>query len=491
MDIPEHIDWATKEGDTEHVSIRTFAEKFNYTDRQTAEEAFINIINSSKLNKARRQRLQKSFATFKANAAEAYWTKRSCVNQAGIITTIAAVDSIKAGHRQSKISNEGPEVSSSQLLRTPSWHSETEVASPSPVSTPLLLREEIPFSSSPPSAQRHEKSDTEACSPGYSDYVDPTTDLEHYRVLNQELTWIVESVDLVEQFRSFRPQHLHDFSLARDGIADMRHGSQFRTSLAPHIAAAAGKVEPITTNIYEKWPTLEGILTRVFAKSHYEDVSKAVRDEDLHDPVVGLNYFTFHDEIPSDLNEREGFMDLVWAFIRGAMTLARIETRSLEILITGLYLSEASTIHNPKADKCVRDEFKLARAMRDSWISQIRSICRETVPRRGMAVFGSSSFKDETKLWRLDFNGVFRLMQFDAFLVPLKKQEFGIKAKAAVTRCMGLALRIEEEIETRLANAPIVDYEERIKLEDAASAIESTTVSPSKSRTKRRWSETI
>ncbi|KAK3841369.1 MAG: hypothetical protein J3R72DRAFT_154845 [Linnemannia gamsii] len=355
---------------------------------------------------------------------------------------------------------------------------------------------------------------------------------EHYRVLNQELTWIVEKVDLVEQFRAFRPQHLHDFSLARDGIADMRHGSKFRAFLAPHIAAAAGKVEPITTTIHETWPTLEGILARVFAKSHYEDVSKAVRDEDSHDPVVGyilyivlsyLNYFTFHDEIPSDLNEREGFIDLVWTFIRGAMTLGRIETRSLEVLITGvqerknydkdpfietkqvghyadgvafcgssqLYLSEASTIHNPKADKCVRDEFKLARAMRDSWISQVRSTCRESVPRRGMAVFGSISFKDETKLWRLDFNGVFRLMQFDAFLVPLKKHDFGIKAKAAVTRCMELALRVREEIKARSEDASVVNYEERIKLEDAASAIESTTASPSKSRSKRRLSETI
>lgn len=82
-------------------------------------------------------------------------------------------------------------------------------------------------------------------------------------------------------------------------------------------------------------------------------------------------------------------------------------------------------------------------------------------------------------------------MQFDAFLMPLKKHEFGVKAKAAVTRCMELALRVEEEIEARLEGVSVVNYEERIKLEDAASAIESTTASPSKSRTKRRWSETI
>ncbi|KAG0252351.1 hypothetical protein DFQ27_008134 [Actinomortierella ambigua] len=154
-----------------------------------------------------------------------------------------------------------------------------------------------------------------------------------------------------------------------------------------------------------------------------------------------------------------------------------------------LYLSEASTIHDPKADKRARDEFKLARAMRDSWISQVRSTCRETAPRSGF--FGSTSSKDETKLWRLDFNGDFRLMQFDAFLVPLKKQEFGFKAKAAVTRCLELTLRIKEEIEARIAHASVIDYEMRIKLENAVFAIESTTATPSKSRTKRRWSEVL
>lgn len=121
----------------------------------------------------------------------------------------------------------------------------------------------------------------------HSDDTDPTVYLEHFKVLNQEPTWIVEAIDLVEQFRVFQPLHLHDFSLARDGIADMRHGSKFRNFLTPHIAKAAGKVKPIATSIYKKWPTLDGILTRVFAKSQYEEVSKAVRDECAQDPVVG------------------------------------------------------------------------------------------------------------------------------------------------------------------------------------------------------------
>lgn len=34
-----------------------------------------------------------------------------------------------------------------------------------------------------------------------------------------------------------------------------------------------------------------------------------------------------------------------------------------------IFLSEASTIHIPKAENLRRDEFKLARALRDSWVS--------------------------------------------------------------------------------------------------------------------------
>ncbi|KAF9954686.1 hypothetical protein BGZ70_010490 [Mortierella alpina] len=388
-------------------------------------------------------------------------------------------------------------------------------ASPGPVPALLLRAETSALTPQPPVQSKEEDSDTETF----------RLDLGHFKVLNQELTWVVHNYDLVNHFENFKSRQ--EFSLARDGIADLRRGSDFRNSLPAQVATAAAKVEPIKSSIHTRWPSLEGILTRVFAQSHYDEVSKALRDEDSHDPLVGYilyvvlsygHYFTFHDQIPTCLNEREGFMDLVWPFIRGAMTLARIETRSLEILISGvqerknldknpfqdtqqvgqfadgiafrgsaqLYLSEAALLHSPKADKAAWDEFKLARAMRDSWISQVRSACRETVPRRGMAVFGSTSHKDETKIWRLDFRGVFRLMQFDAFLVPVTKQEFGAKAKVAIKCCMELALRVAEEVEARLADAPTIDFEQRTELEDAVSAIDVTTLTPCRSRTKRR-----
>ncbi|KAF9921480.1 hypothetical protein FBU30_008475 [Linnemannia zychae] len=176
----------------------------------------------------------------------------------------------------SRVHGDSSKTHPSRLLPTPSYHSESENISSSPVGTPPLFRRELPLRSS----------NTEAGLLCHPDPVDLTTTLEHFKVLNQVLAWIVKDVDMVKQFRSFQPQHLYDFSLSRGGIADMRHGSKFRASLTPQISATAGKVEPTTTNIHTKWPTLEGILNRVFVKSHYNDVSEAVRNEDSLDPVV-------------------------------------------------------------------------------------------------------------------------------------------------------------------------------------------------------------
>src|SRR5690554_2398760 len=105
-------------------------------------------------------------------------------------------------------------------------------------------------------------------------------------------------------------------------------------------------------------------------------------------------YSRFHDQVPIDVNEREAFTNLTWSFIQGALTMTKIESRSLEVLITGVsqrknqdkdllqenkeigqyaggitfsggnqvYLAEASAIHQPKAEKLHQDEYKVARA---------------------------------------------------------------------------------------------------------------------------------
>ncbi|KAF9920694.1 hypothetical protein FBU30_009380 [Linnemannia zychae] len=189
-----------------------------------------------------------------------------------------------------------------------------------------------------------------------------------------------------------------------------------------------------------------------------------------------------------------------------------LETRYLEILITGvqerknwarddlmevkltgqfadgvatwdgsqLYFSEASSIHNAKAEKLRQDEFKLARAMKDSWVSQVKATSKHSIPRRGIAVFGSSTFNNETKFWRLDFCGVFRLVHFDTFFIPLKKNEFGRKAKEAILQSLILAIRIKAEVSAREDETKPVDHEMRELLKDCVKSIQTTTTTPTK-----------
>ncbi|KAF9947110.1 hypothetical protein BGZ72_010853 [Mortierella alpina] len=145
---------------------------------------------------------------------------------------------------------------------------------------------------------------------------------------------------------------------------------------------------------------------------------------------------------------------------------------------------DSTLVHYPKLDKRRQDEFKLARAMRDSWISHVRSISNLAIPPRGLAMFGSLSFKDETKLLRMDFQGVFRLQQFDLFIIPLGKRDFGNKMKAAVISSLELAARVHQEIERRSQPTVTLGYYDRASLADALRLIEKTTPTPTKS-TKR------
>ncbi|KAF8933613.1 hypothetical protein BGZ47_010785 [Haplosporangium gracile] len=104
MNSRPHIEWALNIGDDgEHVSIRAFAEKFNYIDRTSAEEDYQQLIDCNEIIKTRRMQLLRNFSKFKSNAAEAFWTRRSTSIQTSIVTMKAAVDSIHAGYQQSKI----------------------------------------------------------------------------------------------------------------------------------------------------------------------------------------------------------------------------------------------------------------------------------------------------------------------------------------------------------------------------------------------------
>ncbi|KAI8605431.1 hypothetical protein EDD21DRAFT_363541, partial [Dissophora ornata] len=241
------------------------------------------------------------------------------------------------------------------------------------------------------------------------------------KALNQDITWECNGVDMVKKFAEFQLTNSKNYSFALDGIADLSPGSSFETTLPSYFQPEIYLSEITPIDVYNKWPNLSAIFGRVFAATSYDDIVAAVMKEDWRDPIAFYlisivvsysHYFVFRDDLPTDLNEREAFVGFSWAFIRGALTMTKIETRFLEVQITGveerknqdkdlrfekkqageladgigfhgssqIYLAEASTLNKPRAGKLQEDEFKLVRAMRDSWISQIRATCRESIP---------------------------------------------------------------------------------------------------------------
>ncbi|KAK3847982.1 MAG: hypothetical protein J3R72DRAFT_518698 [Linnemannia gamsii] len=295
-------------------------------------------------------------------------------------------------------------------------------------------------------------------------YSEDHNSLVHFKMLNQDTKWVYEGMDIAKKFREFRLRNCQSFSFARDWIADLTPGSQSEQALPSHIKPVANLVELSTINVNERWPALAAIFERVFASNSYDKVLLAINNEDLTDPVVFYlisivvsysHYFAFHSELPQDLNEREAFIGFAWSFIRGALTLTNIETRSLEVLITGveerknqnldlrldvkqtgqfadgvgfsganqIYLAEASTLHQPKAEKLKEDEYKL--------------------------------------------------------------HDFGRKMKAAALSCIELAVRIQMELQKRESEAVPVSYQERVKLNEAIREIQTTTPTPEKPRKRK------
>lgn len=151
-----------------------------------------------------------------------------------------------------------------------------------------------------------------------------------------------------------------------------------------------------------------------------------------------------------------------------------------------IYLAEASVVYEPKLDKEFKDKFKVARCMRDSWNSQIKLISREAVPPRGLTVFGSTSFGDETKFYAMDFAGTYRLKQVGRMFVPLKKSHFGSRMQTCVRSCLRFALDMQNEIKRR---TDLVPAEE--DLTDACDMIVQTRTTPTKEGKKRRVNKVI
>ncbi|KAF9944791.1 hypothetical protein BGZ72_001959, partial [Mortierella alpina] len=77
--------------DVEHVSISTLATKYRYSDRHSAEEDFVVLVNYSIISKARRRRPLTNSRRFNASRADGFWARRTTIAKADVIAMEAVV----------------------------------------------------------------------------------------------------------------------------------------------------------------------------------------------------------------------------------------------------------------------------------------------------------------------------------------------------------------------------------------------------------------
>ncbi|KAK3830040.1 MAG: hypothetical protein J3R72DRAFT_260609 [Linnemannia gamsii] len=351
----------------------------------------------------------------------------------------------------------------------------------------------------------------------------PPIKLDLFSRVNQETTWSKDGHDILELFRTYQSKNQQIFELARDEIADLSGQSGFAFSLtAEQLGAALVDISP-TRPPHEVWSSLNDVVSRVLNDRHsFDDALAASRAESMLDPVAeyihGIlysysKYFRFSDRIPADLREHEGFADMTWTVIGGALTLAGVETRYLEVPVKAveerknahrnpfldtkaqahmadgvafrgpyqIYLAEASALSQSETGKRAEDEFKLKRDLRDIFQSQLKDICEDgLLPPRSMSVFGSTSFNARTTFYALDFMGVFRLHEVRSMIMPLTKTGgFTPRLKRCVLVCLEVALMIKEELERRDCADPIPQGRKQL-LVQACNQMQVTTRTPTK-----------
>ncbi|KAF9353131.1 hypothetical protein BGX26_009085 [Mortierella sp. AD094] len=321
----------------------------------------------------------------------------------------------------------------------------------------------------------------------------PELDLTHFEVLNQQTTWNLGGIDFLAKFHEFAEANANPFSLVKDQIADLTEGSEFSEFLNRHRELKAMEDFAPAASIAETWPTFNGVCRRILKSGlTYDEAADAVKAESMKDPIAGYaydivsaysHYLKFSSEVPDNMNERERFYDLTWTFIRGALTLADISSRCFEVRLTGIgegkdayedflgtseeqrfmadgveshnddqiYIAEAKQTYTPEEEKYLQGCFKVKRSMRDSWVSQIKAISREGLPPRGLSIFGSTSIRNETAFYKMDFAGVFRIHTLNSMMIPSTGTDFAKEMVNSMTCCLEFALLLKDEIKSRVS----------------------------------------
>lgn len=74
--LREHVLWAmTKQKGKEHVTLANFVHKFGYTNQNSANSAYLALVENSQIESRRSERLLDAFREFTDNSSELFWSE--------------------------------------------------------------------------------------------------------------------------------------------------------------------------------------------------------------------------------------------------------------------------------------------------------------------------------------------------------------------------------------------------------------------------------
>ncbi|CAO3566174.1 unnamed protein product [Mortierella alpina] len=239
-------------------------------------------------------------------------------------------------------------------------------------------------------------------------------------------------------------------------------------------------------------PDLDELLQKVFGESRdlsWEKSLAIVRglrmDVPLNKYLLGVfehyeRYFKYHGLVPDSINEREGWGNITWPIISGALDVFDVETRSFEVEIEGngitrhfkengvqckiqadgvgllgltqVYVAEASQLLKAEAEKEREDFQKVVRAMGDLAIDHMETTVVTSPPPKTSVVYGSQSFKNRTRFFAMDVTPEFQLKLLDEeMVVPVTKAKFTSMMPACLRTALNFARAVSDETKKRRA----------------------------------------
>ncbi|KAG0366078.1 hypothetical protein BGX24_003852 [Mortierella sp. AD032] len=273
--------------------------------------------------------------------------------------------------------------------------------------------------------------------------------------------WTSGNMDLVKVFRDLQhSQASKPYSLSKDGIADLTDGGEFTSYLND-------RFEPGEPDPWESCLELsmdKGLESRVsdILRSYttHKEMIKAARSTASEDDtafylghvLAGYERFFRLQRSAAMPNERQLFSDLIIAALDGPLAQNDLTLRLFEVPVKGnnwrknvrrdplsdktvparmadavvespigLQLLIVETAHldgRATTKKAASDRWKIARALRDTWLLNVREAISDEKKPSDVVVSGLHLFGIEAHLFALDFVGVHRLYHIGKARIP-------------------------------------------------------------------------